>query len=110
MDNPEVSPDSVAPEKLPPGLAHDRAHTARPGSEQAQWGRGAASSKEVRFLSGPQKRSFDLMRSIRIFFEILHGFRRLHFLPPCVSVFGSARFKPDSKFYLVAEDVGRRLA
>src|SRR5262249_37634153 len=82
----------------------------RPGSEQAEWSRGAASPTEVRFLSGPQKRSRDLFSALRVFFEILRGFRTLHFLPPCVSVFGSARFKPDSPFYALAEETGRLLA
>ena len=83
---------------------------ARPGSEQAEWGRGATSTDEVRFLSGPQKRSFDLLRAIKIFLEIMRGFRSLHFLSPCVSVFGSARFKPASPYYQLAEETGRLLA
>jgi uncharacterized protein (TIGR00730 family) len=83
---------------------------APPGSEEAEWGRGAASTNEVRFLAGPQKRSFDLLRAVRIFFEMMHGFRSLHFLSPCVSVFGSARFKPASPYYALAQETGRRLA
>src|SRR5262249_31451557 len=49
-------------------------------------------------------------RAIRIFFEFIRGFRKLHFLGPCVTVFGSARFKEDHPYYTLARDVGARLA
>ena len=31
--------------------------------------------------------------------EFIRGFRRLHFLGPCITVFGSARFKEDHPYY-----------
>ncbi len=90
-----------------PSVHHE---VAPPHSAEAKWGRGAARSEEVRFLAGPQKRSVDLVRAVRIFYEILRGFRPLHFLAPCVSVFGSARFKPANPYYTLAQETGWRLA
>jgi uncharacterized protein (TIGR00730 family) len=65
---------------------------------------------EQRFLQGSQARGAELLRALRIFFEFLRGFRALHFVGPCVTVFGSARFAPDHAFYALARRVGRCLA
>jgi len=70
----------------------------------------AASSDEGRFLAGPESRLSELARLIRISMEFLRGFRSLHFVGPCVTIFGSARFKEDHPYYDLARDVGRRLA
>jgi uncharacterized protein (TIGR00730 family) len=40
----------------------------------------------------------------------MHGFRSLHFVGPCVTVFGSARFREDHPYYQLARAVGARLA
>ena len=45
-----------------------------------------------RFLQGPQPRRTELVRALRIIVEFIRGFRALHFVGPCVTVFGSARF------------------
>jgi uncharacterized protein (TIGR00730 family) len=74
------------------------------------WGHGEAKGEVRRFLQGPQPRGFELARAIRIFFELMSGFRALHFVGPCVTVFGSARFKQDHEFYQLAREVGTRLA
>ncbi len=70
----------------------------------------AAEEKEIRFLQGPQTRRFELGRAIRIFREFMRGFRALHFVGPCVTVFGSARFREDHRYYRMAQEVGRELA
>ena len=46
---------------------------------------------------------------MRILREFIRGFRVLHFVGPCVTVFGSARFKEDHSFYALARQVGARL-
>ena len=61
-------------------------------------------------LSGPRARLSELARVIRIAREFIRGFRQLHFVGPCVTVFGSARFKEDHPYYALARDIGRRLA
>src|SRR5437879_1542788 len=78
--------------------------------ELARWGKETAQPEEIRFLEGPQKRGFELWRAVRIFFELLGGFRALTFVGPCVTVFGAARFKEDHPYYGLAREVGSRLA
>jgi uncharacterized protein (TIGR00730 family) len=73
------------------------------------WGR-YAHPEEIKFLEGPQRRGFELRRAIGIFFEIMRGFRTLHFVGPCVTVFGSARFPENHPYYLLGREVGGRLA
>ena len=62
------------------------------------------------FLSGPQRRGSELARLWRIGLEFVRGFRALHFVGPSVTVFGSARFKPNHRYYELAREVGERLA
>ena len=71
---------------------------------------GKAISSERQFLSGPQTRGFELRFALRIFAEIMRGLRALHFMGPCVTVFGSARFKEGSPHYQQARSVGGFLA
>ena len=40
----------------------------------------------------------------------MRGFRALHFVGPCVTVFGSARFKADHPYYDLGRELGARLA
>jgi uncharacterized protein (TIGR00730 family) len=52
----------------------------------------------------------DAWRALRILSEFVEGFDTLADLPPAVSVFGSARSKPDSREWLLAEELGGALA
>ena len=52
------------------------------------------------FLKGPQPRSWELWMLGRILREFLRGFRVLHFVGPCITVFGSARFSEDHPYYV----------
>jgi uncharacterized protein (TIGR00730 family) len=84
-----------------------QANTQSPAPDT--WGHGA--SPEVRrFLQGPQPRGVELLRALRILVEFVRGFRALHFVGPCVTVFGSARFKEDHPYYALGREVGRELA
>ena len=74
------------------------------------WGKVAVRPDEGRFLGGPERRSSEVARAFRIFLECLKGFRALHFIGPCVTVFGSARFKEDNRYYTMAREVGQLLA
>ena len=71
---------------------------------------GAPYIEEQRLLLGPQDRSSELLRVLRIAWEFIRGFRRLHFVGPCVTVFGSARFEDGHPFYESARQMGRLLA
>jgi uncharacterized protein (TIGR00730 family) len=65
---------------------------------------------EARFLHGPQRRGSELARVLRIAAEFIRGFRALHFVGPCVTVFGSARFGESHPHYALAREVGARLS
>lgn len=52
----------------------------------------------------------DAWRALRILSEFVEGFDTLADLPPAVSVFGSARSKPDSPECVLAEELGAALA
>jgi uncharacterized protein (TIGR00730 family) len=74
------------------------------------WGRGTSDDAERHFLAGPRPRGVELAEAASIFSECIRGFRRMHFVGPCVTVFGSARFKEDHRYYALAREVGARLA
>lgn len=62
------------------------------------------------FLDGPKSRGYELSFAFRVFRQFIRGFRALHFAGPCVTVFGSARFKEDHPYYIAAREVGRLVA
>jgi hypothetical protein len=76
----------------------------------AEWGKATRDPGERQFLEGPRSRRAEFCRALRIFAEFIKGFRALHFLPPCVTVFGSARFAEQSPWYAMARSVGQELA
>ncbi len=47
----------------------------------------------------------DSWQIFKIMSEFVQGFEKLASIGPCVSIFGSARTKPDSKYYKLAEDI-----
>lgn len=46
----------------------------------------------------------------KIMSEFVDGYERLSKIGPCVSIFGSARTKPDNQYYKLAEEVAFQLA
>jgi len=69
-----------------------------------------SSINEQVFLEGPHTRRLELWMLLRIFREFFRGFRKLHFIGPCVTVFGSARFKEDHPYYGLAREMGAALS
>ena len=63
-----------------------------------------------RLLEGPRPRLDEFFRVIRIGIEFIRGFRALHWLGPCVTVFGSARFGDSHRYYQMARQTGAELA
>ncbi len=61
-------------------------------------------------LSGPHSRWEELRFIVRVGWEFLRGFRALHFVGPCITVFGSARITPDHPYYALAHKVGEAIA
>jgi uncharacterized protein (TIGR00730 family) len=70
----------------------------------------AAPHTEIEFLDGPQSRLLEFKFVIKVLIEFIKGFRTLHFIGPCVTVFGSARFKEENKYYQDARKLGAGLA
>ena len=91
---------------MPPKLPSD------PATEHPHWDEnaGAAAPEVIRFLEGPQSRRFELRQALSMFWELIKGFRKLHFVGPCVTVFGSARFGEDHPYYRTARRLGAGLA
>ncbi|MFV1450863.1 TIGR00730 family Rossman fold protein [Maribacter sp. HS] len=48
--------------------------------------------------------------TFKVQYQFIRAFRKLHFIGPCVTVFGSARFKEDNVYCKQAEEVGRALS
>lgn len=65
---------------------------------------------EKLFLKGRQGRGEDLESAVGYFLEFLRGFECIDIDGPCVTVFGSARFEEDHKYYQLARDLGGALA
>jgi uncharacterized protein (TIGR00730 family) len=61
-------------------------------------------------LEGPHSRLKEFMLLWRAARDFLRGFRTLHFVGPCITVFGSARFKESHPYYGIARDVGKRVS
>mgnify|MGYP000868127117 CR=1 FL=1 len=51
----------------------------------------------------------DSWQIFKIMAEFVEGFESLSKIGPCVSIFGSARTKPDTQYYKLAEDIAFRL-
>ena len=60
-------------------------------------------------LEGPKPRMNELFFAFQIFIQFMKGFRALHFSGPCVTVFGSARFKEDHPYYILAREMGKKI-
>ena len=67
-------------------------------------------AKESVYLDGPKPRMNEFFFAWRVFMQFIKGFRTLHFIGPCITVFGSARFKPGDKYYEDAREFGKRIA
>jgi hypothetical protein len=66
--------------------------------------------QERAFLEGPRSRKKDFFFILKVLVEFIRGFRKLHFVGPCVTVFGSARFKEGHKYYELAREVGKGIS
>ncbi|MFO7973435.1 MAG: TIGR00730 family Rossman fold protein [Candidatus Hydrogenedentota bacterium] len=51
----------------------------------------------------------DTWSIFKILSELVQGFNKLSKIGPCVSIFGSARTKPDNKYFKLAEEIAYKL-
>ena len=101
--------DEIRPEPHPgPPPAVEQAAAAESG-EPPRWGKGTERAEDGHFLEGPHARSAELRRLWRIGLDFVRGFRALHFVGPCVTVFGSARFSESHRYYALGREMGRHL-
>ena len=62
------------------------------------------------FLEGPHARFKELLILLGAARDFIHGFRVLHFVGPCVTVFGSARFREGHRYYELGREVGAAIS
>lgn len=67
-------------------------------------------AKKHIYLEGPKNRKFELSFAWKVFKQFIKGFRTLHFIGPCITVFGSARFHENHPYYIKAREFGKRIA
>jgi len=67
-------------------------------------------TSEERLLTGRDSRTQEFLRVARISREFVQGFRALHFAPPCVTFFGSARFGEQTTHYRAARELAAEVA
>ncbi len=52
-----------------------------------------------------ETKTHDSWAVFKVMSEMVEGFEKLAKIGPCVSIFGSARTRPDNKYYLMAEEI-----
>lgn len=62
------------------------------------------------FLEGPNSRLAEFLTLLRVMRDFLRGYRALHFVGPCVTVFGSARIEPNDPYYDLARKMGAAIS
>jgi hypothetical protein len=67
-------------------------------------------SKEHIYLEGPKSRRYEIRFVWKVCRELVFAIRALHFAGPCITVFGSARFKEDHQYYDCAREFGKEIA
>lgn len=79
-------------------------------SNRSNWGARSRDQEERIFLQRPKSNPLELRHAFAVFREMMKGLRKFHDLNPCVTVFGSARFAEDHKYYKLAFETGQELA
>ncbi len=70
-------------------------------------------NERMRFASNDeteQALSRESWKIFQIMAEFVEGFQKLAAISPSVSIFGSARFKPDNPYYQLTENIARKLS
>jgi hypothetical protein len=57
----------------------------------------------------PEIKVSDSWATFKIMAEFVEGFEKMSKIGPCVSIFGSARTKSDNPYYLLSEEIARKL-
>ena len=92
----DATPTAVHP--IPPEPANAPAPAADPAD------------RDVLLLEGPHARWSELRLVLSALGDFITGFRGLHFVGPCVTVFGSARIAEAHPYYVLARAMGAGLS
>lgn len=65
--------------------------------------------KEQHHKGWNQIKTNDSWAIFKIMGEFVNGFEKMSKIGPCVSIFGSARTKPDNKYYKLAEKIAKKI-
>ncbi|WP_298516381.1 TIGR00730 family Rossman fold protein [uncultured Kordia sp.] len=65
--------------------------------------------KEKNIKGWNEIKTNDSWALFKIMGEFVNGFEKMSQIGPCVSIFGSARTKPDNKYYLLAEKIAHKI-
>lgn len=65
---------------------------------------------DQQLLEGPRSRTRELVTLFRVMRDFIRGFRALHLVGPCVTVFGSARIGENDPHYQLAREMGAAVA
>jgi len=66
--------------------------------------------REIGFLNNVQNRWIEFKYVVGVVKQFIKGLRTLHFVGPCVTVYGSARFQEDHLFYKQARHISAEIA
>lgn len=96
----QLEPDRPVP--IDAGIAEEWGNTsARPAD---------ANAPDRVLLEGPHSRLKELALLFRAMRDLLRGFRALHFVGPCIAIFGSARLGESNPYYALTREIGRRIS
>jgi uncharacterized protein (TIGR00730 family) len=70
---------------------------------------GAAMPKQRRMKQWTSMRGENAWTMFKVIAEFVEGFERLNQIGPCISIFGSARLKPDNQYYKLAVKIASKL-
>ena len=87
---------------------HEVQRPAERGAED--WGKTPPRTEDQAFLEGPRNRPLELLWVLRTAGQFVKCFRQLHFVGPCVTVFGSARYDEGHPAYALTRSMGSALA
>lgn len=68
------------------------------------------SKSESLFVTEPLSRFKNLVFLFKVQYHFIKAFRKMHFIGPCITVFGSARFGPETNHYQDAVRIGAAMA
>jgi len=71
------------------------------------WGKRCPHPGDTKLLLSSNSFFADIKRMCQISFELMKGFTKLRKMGPCITVFGSAQLKENSRYYRLAKEFGK---